>query len=391
MRIGHPARSLCMALAAVALPSACAMDPCRAGPGTICTWAGTGHAGYEGEDELRDETPLYWPVKVRFGPDQRAYILDWNNHRVRRVESDETLKTVIGTATIGDGPDQGDELTPPGVLATAVNLNHPTDLAFLPDGTAVLAAWHNHKLRRWDPATQLAYVACGRGPGFAGDGGPAHQALLDQPRALAVDTAGNVFLVDQRNQRIRRIRATDETITTVVGTGVKGYDGDGAAPLDALLAFPDGGNPQPGGGVALDDAGRLYIADTENHRVRRVDFAANQIVTVAGTGVRGFSGDGGPATDASLHTPRDIDVAGGSLYIADTENHRIRRVELDTGMIDTVAGAGEGSFGDGRLAIEARLNRPYGVTVGPDGALYIADTFNHRIRRVEPPVAREEM
>src|SRR5919198_1168836 len=145
---------------------ACAGDPCDAGADTICTWAGTGKAAYSGELEPRDATALYWPVKVRFGPDGRAYILDWNNHRVRRAEPNGAVATVIGTSTIGDGPDFGDELSPPGVPGTLVNLNHPTDLAFLPDGTALLAAWHNHKLRRWDPMTELAYVACGRGPGF---------------------------------------------------------------------------------------------------------------------------------------------------------------------------------------------------------------------------------
>ena len=178
------------------------------------------------------------------------------------------------------------------------------------------------------------------------------------------------------------IRAQDEVIVTVAGSGEKGYSGDGSSPVEAKLSFPTGANPLPGGGVALDRAGRLYIADTENHRIRRIDFAQNRIETIAGTGVAAFSGDGGPANEAALDTPRDIDVGVRFLYIADTGNHRIRRVDLETGVIATAAGSSRGFAGDGAAAVEARLDEPFGVTLGPDGALYIADTSNHRIRRL---------
>ena len=166
-----------------------------------------------------------------------------------------------------------------------------------------------------------------------------------------------------------------------------GFAGDGGPPLSAQLAFQKpNDNPEPGGGLAIDAQDRLYIVDTENQRIRRVDFAANVIETVAGNGTAGFSGDGGPATEASLNYPRDAAIGGdGRLYIADTDNHRIRAVDLTSGVIITYAGNGDATFGgDGGLPGMASLKRPWGIGFDPTGNLYIADTFNNRIRKVMP-------
>lgn len=368
--------------------------PC-AGPGTICTVAGTGDPAFEGEGAPALTASLFWPVDVELAPDGRAYVLDWQNHRVRRIDPDGRMRTVIGNDTIGDGPEPGtgDETSEAGVPGTLVQLNHPTDVQLAPDGTVVLAAWHNHKIRVYDATTGMMHVACGAGPGFSGDAGPASAALLNQPKAIALAPSGDLYVADTRNFRVRRISATGD-IATVVGTGMRGPAGDGGDPLAAQLWFQkgfdqpgSGDNPEPGGGLALDGEGRLYIADTENQRIRRVDFARGVIETVAGTGEAGFSGDGGPATAAMLNYPRDLEVAAdGRLYIADSDNHRIRVVDLSTGVIDTVAGAGaRGGAGDGGSAREALLNRPFGVGVDTAGDLYIADTFNNRIRRVVAP------
>jgi sugar lactone lactonase YvrE len=355
--------------------------------GTICTWAGNGDPAFYGDGLDRREAMLYWPMDLAFAPDGRAYILDWQNHRVRRVSLDGTFETVMGTGDVGDGPDNGDERTAPGVAGTDCNLNHPTDVTFDRDGTIVVAAWHNHKIRRLDPATGMEAVVSGAGPGFTGDGMPAIGALLNQPKSVVVShTTGAVYLADTRNFRVRRID-TDGVITTVVGGAMAGFAGDGGSPTAAQLKFQMANdNPEPGGGLALDDQDRLYIVDTENQRIRRVDFAADIIETIAGNGTAGFSGDGGPATEASLAWPRDVALGpDGRLYIADTDNHRVRVVDLSTGVITTVVGDGVARFGgDGGPPAAASLQRPWGITFDGAGNLYIADTKNNRVRMVMP-------
>jgi DNA-binding beta-propeller fold protein YncE len=255
------------------------------------------------------------------------------------------------------------------------------------DGLVVVAAWHNHKIRRIDPVSGLEAVVSGAGPGFTGDGMPALGALLNQPKAVVVGHATNaIYLADTRNFRVRRIDP-DGVITTVVGGAMAGFAGDGGPPAAALLKFQmPNDNPEPGGGLAIDAQDRLYIVDTENQRIRRVDFAADIIETVAGNGTAGFSGDGGPATEASLAWPRDAAIGpDGRLYIADTDNHRVRAVDLATGVIVTVVGDGMARFaGDGGPPDAASLHRPWGITFDGSGNLYIADTLNNRIRMVMP-------
>jgi len=358
-------------------------SPCAAG--TICTWAGNGEPAFYGDGLDRREAMLYWPMDLAFAPDGRAYVLDWQNHRVRRVNADDKFETVLGTGDVGDGPDTGDERTTPGVAGTNCNLNHPTDLTFDNEGRVVVAAWHNHKVRRLDPTSGMEEVLSGAGPGFTGDGMPALGALLNQPKSVVVSrNTGAIYLADTKNFRVRRIDG-DGVITTVVGSGTAGFSGDGGPPAAAQLTFQMASdNPEPGGALAIDDQDRLYIADTENQRIRRVDFAANTIETVAGNGTAGYSGDGGLATEASLAWPRDIALAGnGRLFIADTDNHRIRVVDLGSGVITTVAGDGNPAFGgDGGPPTGASLHRPWGIALDVSGNLFIADTFNNRIRMV---------
>lgn len=364
-------------------------------PGLIYTWAGTGEPGWDGDGNSLLKSKFYWPVDLTITPAGKIYILDWNNHRIRYVTKEMTLQTLIGTDFVGDGPYDESDLTPPGAPGTMVNLNHPTHLLPTLDGTLILTAWHNHKLRSYDPITGLVVVICGAGAGFSGDGGPARDALLNQPSQtilapeddlLSLNKSqlhGGYLILDQRNQRVRQF-TPNGIITTVVGTGEAGFAGDGGPPLEAKLQFPSGTNPPPAGALALDSQNRLYISDTGNNRIRRVDFQLNTIETIAGNGHAAFSGDGGAAIEASVNNPRDIAFGpDGLLYVADELNHRVRAIDLTTGIITTVAGNGIADFaGDNGPATQASLYRPAGLEFDNEGHLYIVDTYNHRIRRI---------
>jgi trimeric autotransporter adhesin len=216
--------------------------------------------------------------------------------------------------------------------------------------------------------------------GFSGDGGPATLAELYFPQDIVVDGAGNVYIADTWNHRIRKVTASTGVISTVAGNGTEGYSGDGGPATSAELNAPSG--------VALDGAGNIYIADSDNNRVRKVTASTGVISTVAGNGVKGYSGDGGLATNAELNTIYGPGAAvaldaAGNIYIADQFNNRIRKVTVSTGIITTVAGNGTtGYSGDGAAAINAELNGPDGVALDSAGNIYIADTYNYRVRKV---------
>lgn len=281
-----------------------------------------------------------------------------------------------------------------------------------------------------DARTGMIRTVAGSGEaGWSGDGGAAVAACLNEPKAVALDPDGNLLIADSENHVIRKVDRRSGLITTVAGctsshdspltvmnraavpptddplsegnssaeaafvqqsdlsgtvryvvNGVgstKRFAGDGGLALDALLNFPTA--------IAADAEGDLYIADTMNHRIRRVDARTGRITTIAGVGLPRFGGDGGPSVAAGLNEPAALVVQGARLYVADQSNNRIRMVDLRTGLITTVAGTGTAAFnGDGRPATEAALAGPSGLTIGTDGRLYIADTFNGRIRAVDP-------
>ena len=285
------------------------------------------------------------------------------------VLSPGQMSTVVGD---GDWIYRGD-----GVLATSAPIFLPTGVAEDAAGNLYLSDSNNNRVRRVDAQTGLISTIAGNGsPGFSGDGGPATSATVSSPAGLLVDGAGNVYFVDSGNQCVRRIDAATQIITTVAGVGgVEGAIGDGGPATAANLALPEA--------IAMDAAGNLYIADTGNHSIRRVDAVTKVITTVAGMGTAGYNGDGGLATAALLHSPWGVTIGpDGLLYIADLDNERVRRVDAN-GIISTVAGSGTKGFGgDGAAATQGALNAPAAVTLDPAGNIYIADAGNNRIRKV---------
>ena len=283
------------------------------------------------------------------------------------------ITTVAGGSTfVGDGS-----------IGTQAKLDRPLGPYIDGEGNVLFADREQHRIRKVDVVTGIITTVAGTGTaGFSGDGGPALTADLDQPEGVAVDSAGNLYIVDSSNFRVRKVDASTGIITTVAGRSDFNFSGDGGPATEAALFFP--------GGVAVDGAGNFFISDTFNHRIRRVDGATGIITTVAGSGPTGFgnggfSGDGGPAAAATLFSPGDLALdRAGNLFIADRSNTRIRKVDVVTGIITTVAGTGTAGFsGDGGPALTADLNQPGGVAVDSAGNLYIADSSNLRVRKVD--------
>jgi sugar lactone lactonase YvrE len=336
---------------------------------TAATAAGTGAVGYTGDGGAATSATLANPSAVAYDTNGNLYLADAQNHVVREIAKGGLITTVAGTGAEGYGGDGG--------AATAAYLDTPTGVAVDGSGNVYIADSHNHRIREVTAGTITTIAGTGV-PGFSGDGGPATAAQFSLPSAVAVDGSGNVYIADTNNQRIRKIAGT--TITTIAGDGEETYAGDSAAATSAVLDSPTG--------VAVDAAGNVYIADRHNQRVRMVT-PAGIISTVAGSGVPGFSGgfsgDGAAATAATLARPSGISVdAAGNIYIADTDNQRIRQVS--GGTVATVAGNGQQGFGgDSGPATAAILNSPRAVAPDASGNLTIADTLNQRLRATALP------
>jgi sugar lactone lactonase YvrE len=370
---------------------------CSDEPGAACTYAGI--PGPPGVNELpvhRLDSLMSFPNDVTISPDNELWIIDWNNHRVRRVGADDVMETMIGNANEGDGtcpqPCESVDIfplgSPPGAPGPEVTLNHPTDIDFMPNGDAVLSAWHNNKIRYWEKATGLVRTIAGENYGYKGDGGPAYLAEFNLPKSSVIDVDGSIFVVDSRNQRIRKIDPSG-IITTIAGIGTAGFSGDGGLATSAELRFDRTGTAADGG-LALSEQ-YLYIADTGNHRIRRIDRATGIIDCIAGDGMPSAQGDGAPAVDASLNKPYDIELGpDGRLYIADSASYAIRAIDLTTGVIDRVVGTGEPcdtastclEAAEGLSAAEVRLNKPSGLTFDSKGNMFVADQYNNRILRI---------
>jgi uncharacterized protein (TIGR03437 family) len=346
-------------------------------PQVVVTIAGTGVIGDRGDNGPGIAADLFQPRGVAVDSKGNIYVADTQNRRVRRVSPTGVITAFAGTGLIGSSGDGG-----PAVEAT---FNFPNVVVVDKNDNVYISDQLTSRIRKVTPDGKISAIAgTGEGEvvgfvgGFSGDGGPATQARLNGQVGLALDNNGNLFVADRLNHRIRRIDAITGVITTVVGNGSIGAGGDGGPATQAELNAPTG--------VAVDGAGNLYITDIGNQRIRRVSAADGKISTIAGTGVAGFSGDGGPATSAliNLAYPATLALdAAGDLYFADRNNHRIRKITLGAGVITTVAGTGVAGFnGDGTAPAATALSFPTSVAFDSTGAMIIADSGNNRVRRV---------
>lgn len=390
--------------------------------GIIANFAGTGQRGFAGDGGTATQAQLRAPHGMAVDQLGNVFVADYGNNEVRRVDVHGIITTFAGSGAADNSSGAGD--------ATAIELAHPRSVAADAAGNFYISDWNNNCVWKVTRQGKISTLAGNRTPGFSGDGGPGADAQLTAPHGIAVDAAGNVYIADQNNSRVRRVGldgiirtiagdgrtgavsgdggpataavvaapsalaldaagnlyisqqtqqvirrvSPDGIITTIAGNGTAGYSGDGGPALQGTMRTPVG--------IASDSAGNVFIAEQGNNVIRKVS-VAGIITTVAGNGTQGFSGDGGPATAASIDGPFGVAVdRTGNVYLTDSRNNRIRWVHRD-GTITTVAGDGSPGFsGDGGPPTEARLQGPHGVVVDAAGNILIADTANDRIRRV---------
>ena len=330
----------------------------------IKTIAGTGKAGTKDGPALTAE--LNNPFGVIRGPDGALWFCEYDGHTVRRLDVQGQITTVVGNGKADYSGDGGAPLS--------ASLNKPHEIRFDRAGQLYIADMLNHAIRRVDLQSGVITTIAGTGEaGFSGDGGPAAKAQLRQPHSIQFGPDGRLFICDIGNHRMRVVDPTSGVIRTLAGTGERGSTPDGARFADSPLNGPRT--------LDFDRAGNLWLALREGNQVFKLDLAAGTIHHVAGTGAKGFTGHGGPAKEATLSGPKGISVApDGNVYLADTESHSIRMIDLKTGRLELITGTGAKADGPDGDPLRCGLARPHGVFVDADGALYIGDSENHRIR-----------
>jgi sugar lactone lactonase YvrE len=344
-----------------------------AGSGIISTYVGDGTAGYSGDGGAAANAELDQPVGTAIDSAGNLYFADSDNNRIRKVTPEGVISTYAGNGTAGFSGDGG--------AATDAEISGPLGIAFDNAGNLYIAESGSERVRKVTPLGIISTIAGNGTAGYNGDGIAATSAELNNPNGIVADKSGNIYIGDYFNNRVREVN-TAGVISTVAGNGTGGYSGDGGLAINAELYWP--------AGLAMDTSGNLYIADDNNSRVREVN-PAGIISTFAGTGYGGYNGDGIPATSAELYAPDRVATdSTGNVYISEYGNNRIRKVNT-SGIISTVAGTGTAGFsGDGGLATSAEINTPRGISVDPYGSLYISDSNNNRVRKVQyqtdPPV-----
>jgi sugar lactone lactonase YvrE len=336
--------------------------------GIIQTIAGTGEKGYAGDGGPALQALLSEPFMCAFDAQGHLYVAEATNHCVRRIDKDTgVISTVAGTGVSGYSGDGGP--------ARQATLNQPYSLQIDANGDIYIVDRLNAAIRQVEARTGRITTVAGTGePGSGGDGGPGTRAQLREPNDCCLDGRGGLLIADVQDQRIRRLDLRTGLITTFAGTGEKTRTGDGRPASAASILGARA--------VCVDRHGNTYICEREGNGVRKVD--ANGIMsTYAGTGERGYSGDGGAALTATWGAPKAIRCDHqGNLLVVDTENHAIRRIDAVTGLVTTIAGGHQGGEGDGGPGTAAGMDRPHGCDVDAQGHIYIADSNNHRVRVV---------
>ncbi|MGZ3749759.1 MAG: NHL domain-containing protein [Mucilaginibacter sp.] len=336
----------------------------------ISTLAGNGSPGYSGDGGFSTSAKLNNPVGIGSDTSGNIYIADDLNFAIRKIAYNTgIISTICGTGVAGYTGDGG--------LAINAKLNYPGDVACDKTGNLYIADQQNNVIRKITISTGIITTIAGNGsPGYTGDGGLATSAQLKSPLGVAIGKSGNLYIADANNDCIRKVNTSTGIITTIAGNGSPGFSGDGGPAVAALVKHPSK--------IALDTTENIYFCDEANNRIRKIIAGTGIIQTIAGSGSYGYSGDGGPAIAAEFSFPIGIDLdAAGNIYIADLYNNRIRKIMAATNIIITVAGNGTiGYSGDGGLATSAQIYYPEDVLLDKLGNFYFPEYSNHVLRKV---------
>ncbi len=338
----------------------------------ITNIGGNGVTQYIGDGWPATSYSLAAPSGICLDNAHNVFISDYADHRIRKIDTHDTLTTFADTSGMPG-------YTGDGGLKDSATFRNPSGLCFDASGNLYILEWYNDVVRRIDKTTGIVSTVAGSGAGgYGGDNGPATTANMERPSGICMDPAGNIFIADYGNHRIRRVDAVTNIITTFAGDGTAGSSGDDGLAIAAKLNYPNS--------VCSDSAGNIFISDFGNNRIRKVNAVSGIITNIAGTGTAGYTGDGGLPTLAKLRGPNAVHINRlGNLYISDEGNNVIRRIG-PSGNINTIAGSGGYGFaGDGGPATAARFNGPTAVYADDSDYLYIADGGNSVIWKVSPP------
>ena len=344
----------------------CASSAASASEWTISTFAGTGKAGGTGDGGPATAATIDNPFGLGRGPDGALWFCEYTGQRIRKVDKDGTIHTMAGTGKVGYTGDGG-----PALQAT---FNLPHEIRFDKEGNYFIADMTNHAIRRVDGKTGIITTFAGTGTaGYSGDGGPAKKAELKQPHSIQFDSAGDLYICDIGNNVIRKVDMKTNTISTFAGTGKGGDTPDGS---------PIAGTPLKGPrSIDFDAAGNLWLVTRAGNQVLKFDLKAGKIHLVAGTGKNGFTGNGGPAKEATLSGPKGIAIdKEGNAWLADTESHSVRMVNAKTGNLELIAGTGVKGDGPETDPLQCKMARLHGIFVDTDGSVFIGDSETHRVR-----------